>query len=240
MRRRLTEEGIACLENRRVLDLGSFYLAGFTDVDNQSAEKIALLTRQDLDGLAGLKKDKPLFAMMHWGREFADQAGPREQALAALLEDQGRGGHHRLPFSSRRPFRGDTDSPAGSFPWGISFSTRTSPGCPGCCWKPSFSLRARTSLRFTPLRTCSASPEPPRSELPALARYLIHSSPYVKNLFLKVFFLTRPWSIRLRCDGFPAATMVYIPAENLSRQGRERSRGTPRCRKRQPYLRRKK
>jgi poly-gamma-glutamate synthesis protein (capsule biosynthesis protein) len=89
MRRRLSEEGIACLENWGVLDLGAFYLAGFTDVDNQSAEKSARLTRQDLEGLAGLKKDKPLFAMMHWGREFADRAGAREQALAALLEEQG-------------------------------------------------------------------------------------------------------------------------------------------------------
>ena len=84
-----SEQGLACLENRRVLDLGAFYLAGFTDVDNQSEAKIAQLTRQDLAGLARLKKDKPLFAFIHWGREFADQAGPREQALAALLEDQG-------------------------------------------------------------------------------------------------------------------------------------------------------
>jgi AmmeMemoRadiSam system protein B len=89
MRRRLAQEGIACLENRQVLDLGPFYLAGFTDVDNQSEAKIAQLTRQDLEGLGRLKKDKPLFAMIHWGREFAAQAGPREQALAALLEEKG-------------------------------------------------------------------------------------------------------------------------------------------------------
>jgi AmmeMemoRadiSam system protein B len=89
MRRRLAAEGIACLENRQILDLGPFYLAGFTDVDNQSATKIAQLTRQDLQGLARVKKDKPLFAMIHWGREFAAQAGPREEALAALLEKKG-------------------------------------------------------------------------------------------------------------------------------------------------------
>lgn len=89
MRQRLAEQGLACLENRGVLDLGAFYLAGFTDVDNQSEAKIAQLTRQDLAGLARLKKDKPLFAMIHWGQEFAAQAGPREQALAALLEAQG-------------------------------------------------------------------------------------------------------------------------------------------------------
>jgi AmmeMemoRadiSam system protein B len=89
MRRQLAKQGLACLGNREVLDLGAFYLAGFTDVDNQSAEKIARLNRQDLEGLAGLKGDKPLFALIHWGREFADEAGPREQALAALLEEKG-------------------------------------------------------------------------------------------------------------------------------------------------------
>lgn len=89
MRRRLAAEGIACLENRQILDLGPFYLAGFTDVDNQSEAKIAQLTRQDLDGLAHLEKDKPVFAFIHWGQEFADKPGPREQALATLLEAKG-------------------------------------------------------------------------------------------------------------------------------------------------------
>ena len=89
MRRRLHDHGLACLENRGVLDLGVFYLAGFTDVDNHSAEKTARLTRQDLAGLAPLPKDKPVFAFIHWGQEYANQAGPREQALAALLEDRG-------------------------------------------------------------------------------------------------------------------------------------------------------
>ncbi|MGP8050323.1 MAG: AmmeMemoRadiSam system protein B [Desulfobaccales bacterium] len=89
MRRLLADSGFACLENRRVLDLGAFYLAGFSDVDNQSAEKTARLTRQDLEGLDGLQRDKPLFALIHWGREFADAAGPRERALAALLEEKG-------------------------------------------------------------------------------------------------------------------------------------------------------
>jgi AmmeMemoRadiSam system protein B len=89
MRRRLAEAGISCLENRQILDLGPFCLAGFTDLQNQPEPKTALLTRQDVEGLAGLKKDKPLFAMVHWGREFEAHAGPREEALAALLEDTG-------------------------------------------------------------------------------------------------------------------------------------------------------
>jgi poly-gamma-glutamate synthesis protein (capsule biosynthesis protein) len=89
MTRKLADQGMACLENRRVLDLGAFYLAGFSDVNNQREDKNAQLTREDLDSLAHLKKDKPLFAFLHWGREFADQAGPREKALADLLEEMG-------------------------------------------------------------------------------------------------------------------------------------------------------
>ncbi len=114
MRRLLTEQGLACLENCKVLDLGDFYLAAFTDVDNQSAEKIARLTRQDLEVLDGWKRDKPLFALIHWGQEFADAAGPREQALAALLEEKGvevvigchshRAGHLEATLQSCRIF----------------------------------------------------------------------------------------------------------------------------------------
>jgi poly-gamma-glutamate capsule biosynthesis protein CapA/YwtB (metallophosphatase superfamily) len=89
MRRPLAGHGIACLENRQVLDLGAFYLAGLTDVDNQGEEKIDRLTQADLEGLSRIKQDKPLFALIHWGREYGDQARPREQALAALLEDRG-------------------------------------------------------------------------------------------------------------------------------------------------------
>jgi poly-gamma-glutamate capsule biosynthesis protein CapA/YwtB (metallophosphatase superfamily) len=89
MTRSLADQGIACLANRSVLDLGDFYLAGFTDVDNQSEGKIAQLTRQDLECLAHLNKYKPLFAFLHWGRERSVQADPREQALADLLEEMG-------------------------------------------------------------------------------------------------------------------------------------------------------
>ena len=91
MTRRLADQGIISLANRQVLDLGDFYLAGFTDISNQGEEKVAQLNQQDLACLMHLKRDKPLFAFLHWGREFANQAGPREQALADLLEEMGVG-----------------------------------------------------------------------------------------------------------------------------------------------------
>lgn len=88
-RRLLKEHGVSCLRNREVLDMGDFYLAGFTDVDNQSETKIAQLTRRDMESLSLLKRDKPVFAFIHWGAEFTDRAGPREEALAELLEANG-------------------------------------------------------------------------------------------------------------------------------------------------------
>jgi poly-gamma-glutamate capsule biosynthesis protein CapA/YwtB (metallophosphatase superfamily) len=133
MTRRLAGQGIACLENRRVLDLGAFYLAGFTDVSNQSEGKIAQLTRGDLKCLAHLKKGKPLFAFLHWGREFGAHPGPREEALAAALEDMGVEvliGFPIGPVLWRPP-----ESHTGFFPWGIFFSTRTGRGLRGTCWK---------------------------------------------------------------------------------------------------------
>ncbi len=89
MRQSLEKQGIACLENCERLDMGAFILTGFTDVDNRSETKVAQLTRQDLEGALPLKKDKPVFAFIHWGMEFAETAAPREQALSALLEARG-------------------------------------------------------------------------------------------------------------------------------------------------------
>jgi poly-gamma-glutamate synthesis protein (capsule biosynthesis protein) len=44
-----------------------------------------LITEADLRRFAAMPPDKPRFAFLHWGQEFADTPGPREQALAARL-----------------------------------------------------------------------------------------------------------------------------------------------------------
>ena len=89
MRRTLEGAGLLPLENGSVTDLGPFRLAVFTDVDNQSPKKTALLTEKDLAHLEGVPRDKPLFAFLHWGREYTAEPGLREKALAAQLAEKG-------------------------------------------------------------------------------------------------------------------------------------------------------
>jgi hypothetical protein len=48
-----------------------------------------LLTDADLNRIEASKSDKPCFAFLHWGEEFAGTPGPREQAIAARLNARG-------------------------------------------------------------------------------------------------------------------------------------------------------
>jgi AmmeMemoRadiSam system protein B len=156
MRRRLAESGIACLENRQVLDLGPFYLAGFTDLDNQPEAKTARLTRQDLEGLAGPPRDKPLFAMLHWGREYTEVAGPREEALAALLQDRGVeviiGGH-----SHRAGRLAGTRKSCRVFSLGNFLFDQTGPRVSGALLEAVFFPQGSYFLRVHPLKNLYAT-----------------------------------------------------------------------------------
>jgi len=89
MKRLLSESGIAIIENRTVADLGRFRIAALTDVDNRTRSVSGLLSKKDLDFLETVDRAKPLFAMLHWGREYSSEAGPRERSLAALLKSRG-------------------------------------------------------------------------------------------------------------------------------------------------------
>ncbi|MGA9755166.1 MAG: AmmeMemoRadiSam system protein B [Desulfobaccales bacterium] len=85
----LKAAGITPLENGDISDFGDFRLAAFTDVDNQAPQKIALLRRESLGGLDGVSREKPLFAFLHWGREYSQEPGPRENALISVLTGKG-------------------------------------------------------------------------------------------------------------------------------------------------------
>ncbi|MEW6388196.1 MAG: AmmeMemoRadiSam system protein B [Thermodesulfobacteriota bacterium] len=89
MTRTLKGEGILPLENGCVTDLGPFRLAVFTDVDNQGQPKTGVLTEEDLGCLDGVPRDKPLFAFLHWGREYRAEPGLREKNLTARLAARG-------------------------------------------------------------------------------------------------------------------------------------------------------
>ena len=85
----LKAAGVTPLENGDIIDFGDFRLAAFTDADNQSPQKVALLRRENMDGLDGVSRDKPLFAFLHWGREYSQEPGPRENALISALTRKG-------------------------------------------------------------------------------------------------------------------------------------------------------
>lgn len=89
MQRLLTDAGITVLENRTVKDLGPFLLAAATDLDNREKPLRALITEADLRRFAAMPPDKPRFAFLHWGQEFANTPGSREQALTARLTSGG-------------------------------------------------------------------------------------------------------------------------------------------------------
>lgn len=85
----LASHDIEVLENRSVTDLGRVRLAAFTDVDNSEKPLAPRLSEADLVCLDSVTPDKPLFAWVHWGREFASGPGPREKLVAARLADKG-------------------------------------------------------------------------------------------------------------------------------------------------------
>ncbi len=89
MKRLLTDSGITVLESRSVKDFGWFRLAALSDVDNAEPEKYAILRKPHLDVLETRPHDKPIFAFVHWGREYSAQPGPREVSLATALQKRG-------------------------------------------------------------------------------------------------------------------------------------------------------
>ncbi|MFH1114928.1 MAG: CapA family protein [Pseudomonadota bacterium] len=89
MKRLLTNCGITVLENRSITDFGRFRLAALTDVDNSEKEKYAVLRQHDLVELESCPRDKPIFAFVHWGREYSGRPGPRETALGSALHGSG-------------------------------------------------------------------------------------------------------------------------------------------------------
>lgn len=85
----LQAAGITPLKSGDIADLQNFRLAAFTDVDNRSPQRIALLRQDDLRHLDAVGRDKPLFAFLHWGQEYSKEPGPREDSLISALREKG-------------------------------------------------------------------------------------------------------------------------------------------------------
>ena len=89
MKRLLKRSGATILENGKTAQSPDFDLLALTDVDNHGPRHYAALTEADLAAIPKARPHRPLFAFIHWGREYTAAAGVREQQIAALLEERG-------------------------------------------------------------------------------------------------------------------------------------------------------
>jgi AmmeMemoRadiSam system protein B len=89
MRELLRDAGIQVAEAGPPLDLGVFRLGAATDVVNRPEPAAALLTEQSFDPWRGARP--PLFAFLHFGREYEPLPGERERQVADWAERAGAG-----------------------------------------------------------------------------------------------------------------------------------------------------
>jgi poly-gamma-glutamate synthesis protein (capsule biosynthesis protein) len=85
MAKRLRAAGIAVLDHGEAVDLGLFRVIALSDLDNRGAPRTGIITDEELDRVTRSEAAPPLAAFMHWGREFDDRPGAREEALVDAL-----------------------------------------------------------------------------------------------------------------------------------------------------------
>ena len=89
MIRNLTHAGITVLDSGTPVDMGPFRLAAATDLTNLPDPARHLLTASSFEAWQLPAADKPLFAFLHCGTEYATLHGPRESQLATWAENAG-------------------------------------------------------------------------------------------------------------------------------------------------------
>jgi AmmeMemoRadiSam system protein B len=89
MRQTLHEAGIQVVGDGEVIDVCGVHVLALTDLDNTGTPSKARLDGDRIRGLASAVRRPPLFAFLHWGKEFHDTIGPREVRLSAELLDGG-------------------------------------------------------------------------------------------------------------------------------------------------------
>jgi AmmeMemoRadiSam system protein B len=85
----LQAQGIIVLRQGEIANLGPFRLAALTDLSNTGTPSRELMTPALIDALQGNASATPLFAFVHWGREYERTATPRTRALATALSRAG-------------------------------------------------------------------------------------------------------------------------------------------------------
>ena len=89
MVRILAQNHIYAADQGPPADLGPFRLAVATDVVNLPEPRAAILDESSFDAWRHAPADKPLFAFLHCGTEYANSPGARERQLADWAENAG-------------------------------------------------------------------------------------------------------------------------------------------------------
>ncbi len=82
----LRKAGVRPLEHARLVDLEGFRIVALTDLDNTRRPATDRITAREIAAIGRSPARPPLLALIHWGKEFADQPGPREEELARRLD----------------------------------------------------------------------------------------------------------------------------------------------------------
>ncbi|MFN0264825.1 AmmeMemoRadiSam system protein B [Tepidamorphus sp. 3E244] len=85
----LDEAGIAVIEHGKVADLGAARILALNDKAGRNSAPALLDSPQAADLACGVSAAPPLVAFIHWGEEYVDQPGPREEEIARVLADCG-------------------------------------------------------------------------------------------------------------------------------------------------------
>ena len=80
--RALSEAGIAFFGQGEVLELPGLDVVGLTDIGANGSSALNLMTPELLDRLIRPNAERPVVAMVHWGREYDPTPGARETMLS--------------------------------------------------------------------------------------------------------------------------------------------------------------
>lgn len=89
MTRHLDRAGITPLTHGRIRDMGSFRIVALSDLSSSGNPHSERITVDDIRAVRASQAKPPLFALVHWGGDYALQPAQREKQLAEELRRAG-------------------------------------------------------------------------------------------------------------------------------------------------------
>lgn len=89
MTRHLESAGITPLTHGRIRDLGPFRMVALSDLSSSGNQHTERITADDIAAIRASQAKPPLFALVHWGGDYALGPAQREKQLAEALRRAG-------------------------------------------------------------------------------------------------------------------------------------------------------